>query len=301
MRLLSVLIVLSLGLQYAEADNKGKVVTVEATYSLEIPPYMSYDQACREGIVKAKNQAIDSVFYSVLSGFDEVTVKNTNANSEVSLLSIHRSQVKGVWLGDLAKPQFKRVLADDGRDFLYVTVKGKVRELKSAGIQFEALPLRVKPDLKLQTNTFKNGDDFFLYFRSPVNGFLTVFLFDTNLNEVCYMLPYQSSGEGYYAITHDVQYTFFSTDKAKPDDGEIDEFVMTCSDGNKEEYDELYVVFSPNKYVKKPSTLEKKQLGNDLILPDRMDYEGFNKWLTEYQQIDEDMQIARIPIRVSKK
>ena len=79
MRLLTVLIFLSLGLQYAEADNKGKVVTVEATYSLEIPPYMSYDQACREGIVKAKNQAIDSVFYSVLSGFRSMVRRSGEA------------------------------------------------------------------------------------------------------------------------------------------------------------------------------------------------------------------------------
>lgn len=301
MRLWLILTAISLGLQYAVADNKGKVVTVEATYPLEIPPYMSYDQACREGIVKARNQAIDSAFYSIVGGYDEVTLKNTNGNSEVSLLSIHRSQVKGVWLGDLEKPRFKRALADDGRDFLNVTVKGKVRELKSAGIQFEALPLRVKPDMKLQTNTFKNGDDFFLYFKSPVNGYLTIFLFDTNLNEVCYMLPYQNSGKGYYPITHDEQYTFFSPDKAKPGDGEVDEFVMTCSDRNHEEYDELYVIFSPNKYAKKPSNLERKALGNDLILPDRMDYESFNNWLLEYQQIDEDMQIARIPIRVTKK
>lgn len=300
MRFWLVLIAFSLSLLHVEADNKGKVVIVEATYPLEIPPYMSYAQACREGIVKARNQAIDSAFYSVVGGFDEVTLRNTNGNSDVSLLSIHRSQVKGVWLGDLAEPIFKRALGEDGRDFLNITVKGKARELKSAGIQFEAFPLRVKPDIKLRTNSFKNGDDFFLYFKSPVDGYLTVFLFDTNLNEVCYMLPYQNSGTGSYAIKHNEQYTFFSAEMAKPGD-EVDEFIMTCSEGNHEEYDELYVIFSPNKYSKKASTLEKKQMNNDLILPDRMDYESFNNWLMEYQEIDEDMQIARIPIRISKK
>ena len=76
---------------------------------------------------------------------------------------------------------------------------------------------------------------------------------------------------------------------------------MTCSEGNQEEYDELYVIFSPNKYSKKASNLERKQLNSDLILPDRMDYEGFNNWLMEYQEIDEDMQIVRIPIRISKQ
>ena len=130
---------------------------------------MSLTQAKREGVVKARNQAIDSAFYSVVGGLDEVTLKNKNGNSDVSFMSIRRSQVKGVWLGDLAEPIFKQTLADDGRHFLDITVKGKARELKSAGIQFEALPLRVKPDLKLQTDSFKDGDDFFLYFRS-LNG-----------------------------------------------------------------------------------------------------------------------------------
>lgn len=301
MRLWLLLIVFSLSLQHADADNKGKGVVVETTYSLEIPPYMSLTQAKREGVVKARNQAIDSAFYSVVGGLDEVTLKNKNGNSDVSFMSIRRSQVKGVWLGDLAEPIFKQTLADDGRHFLDITVKGKARELKSAGIQFEALPLRVKPDLKLQTDSFKDGDDFFLYFRSPVDGYLSVFLFDTNLNEVCYMLPYHNSGTGSYVIKHNEHYTFFSPNMAKPDDEEVDEFVMTCSEGNQEEYDELYVIFSPNKYSKKASNLERKQLNSDLILPDRMDYEGFNNWLMEYQEIDEDMQIVRIPIRISKQ
>ena len=68
MRLWLLLIVFSLSLQHADADNKGKGVVVETTYSLEIPPYMSLTQAKREGVVKARNQAIDSAFYSVVGG-----------------------------------------------------------------------------------------------------------------------------------------------------------------------------------------------------------------------------------------
>lgn len=283
-----------------KAGKEGKVVTVKSTYTLEIPKYMSYAQACREGIVKARNQAIDSAFYSVVSATNIVNITNQNEKSSVSSISINRSEVRGIWLGDLAEPYFERTIASDGRDFLNITVKGKIRELTSAGIEFEALPLRVKPDKQLESNNFKEGDDFFLYFKSPADGYLTVFLFDTTLNEVCYLLPYHNSGLGSYPIKHDEDYIFFSPETAKPDDGRVDELVMTCSEGNQEEYDELYVVFSPNRYSKVSSNIERTQLDDHLVLPERMSYKDFNNWLMKYQQKDEDMQVARISVHITK-
>lgn len=279
------------------AQEKGKIKTVEDSYLYEIPSNVSYAQACQFALVKAQNAAIEKEFGASISQNNVVLISNENGQSSTSFHSMTSDQVRGVWLGDVAEPKYEHIL-DGGRDLLKVTVKGKIRELVTAGITFEAKPLRVHPDKKLASDTFKHGEDFFLYFKSPVDGYLTVFLFDILTNQVYCILPYQSSGKGSFPITHDKDYYLFSTAKANPDDGEVDEVVLTCSEGNTEEYNNLYVIFSPNNYAKISAKVGQKQLSDDLIVPSSLDYKEFNSWLTKYQQKDEQMQVERIPIRI---
>ena len=152
----------------ASAQEKAKVKTVEDSYLYEIPSNVSYAQACQFALVKAQNAAIEKEFGTSVSQNDVVLISNENGQSSTSFHSMTSGQVRGVWLGDVAEPKFERVL-HEGRDLLKVTVKGKIRELVTAGVEFEAKPLRVQPDKKLASDTFKNGEDFFLYFKSPVS------------------------------------------------------------------------------------------------------------------------------------
>ena len=293
-------ILLSLCFLTASAGNeKSREKTVGGTFLMEVPSYMSLEQAKREAIIKAQNQAIEEAFGSSVSSSNRATIKNIDGRSETSFMSISEGKVRGVWLGDKEEPKFERVL-QDGRDWLRVTVKGVAREIVSAGVEFITKTLRYKPDLELEASTFKNNDDFFLYFRSPTDGYLTVFLFDITTNQVFCMLPYQSSGKGAYSITRDEEYYLFAPNKAKPDDGQVDEFVLTCTEPNIEELSELYVIFSPNYYAKVGAQKEKQQLTDDLMLPSSLDYKDFNKWLLKYQQKDEAMQVKRIELLIKK-
>ena len=279
------------------AQEKGKVKTVEADYLYEIPSNMSYAQACQVALVKAQNAAIEEAFGSVNYNNNTVIIANDNGQSNTSLLSETSNQVRGVWLGDVNEPKYERVLLE-GRDLLKVTVKGKARELVAAGVEFEALPLRRHPEKGDASDTFKSGDDFYLYFKSPTDGFLTVFMYCILDNEVLYLLPYQSSGKGSFPITHDKEYFLFSEAKATPEGGAVDELTITCSDGRQEEYNDLYVIFSPNNYSKTSAKVEQKQISDELIIPSSLGYKEFNAWLTKYQQKDEQMQVKRIPIKI---
>ena len=279
------------------AQEKGKVKTVEADYLYEIPSNMSYAQACQVALVKAQNAAIEEAFGSVNYNNNTVILSNDNGQSNTSLLSETSNQVRGVWLGDISEPKYERVL-HEGRDLLKVTVKGKARELVAAGVEFEALPLRRHPDKGDAADTFKSGDDFYLYFKSPTDGYLTVFMYNILDNEVLYLLPYQSSGKGSFSIIHDKEYYLFSEAKASPEDGAVDELAITCSEGRTEEYSDIYVIFSPNSYAKTSAKVGQKKLSDDLIIPSSLSYKDFNSWLTKYQQKDEQMQVKRIPIRI---
>lgn len=294
---LLILSIVTVGALTAYAKKEGRVATVSGTYIIEIPSYMSLDQAKQEALLKAQNLAIENEFHSVVSRTTQTWIENIGGTSSAATHDESLGQVRGVWLGDEAEPQYKQI-TKDGKNWLEVTVKGKVRELITAGIQFEALPLCIEPRKDRSTREFKNGQDFFLYFRSPVDGYLTVFLLDNTSNNVYTMLPYQSSGLGAYRINHDEEYYLFSLLKARPDDGNVDEFVINSTKGKPEEFNNLYIIFSPNVFYKVNSTNAQHKLSEELILPSSLPFKDFNKWLIKYQQKDEDMQIMRIPIHI---
>ena len=160
-------------------------------------------------------------------------------------------------------------------------------------------PIRYMADKELATDVFKNNDNFFLYFKSPVDGYLTVFLFDIQTGQAFCLLPYQDVGTGSYPIKFNEEYYFFSPNHAKADDGKVDELVLTCTEGKTEEYNQLYIIFSPNKYAKKMSTIGQKKLTDELVIPSSLEYEDFNKWLMKCQQKDEEMEVRRIPIKIT--
>ena len=282
------------------AKKEGREASVSGTFMIEIPSYMSLDQAKHEALVKAQNQAIENEFGSARTNYTISLIDNNNMSSDIKTHIFNHGMVRGVWLGDESEPKYKQIF-QDGKNWLEVKVKGKVRELITAGIEFDAQPLCIEPRKDRATTEFKNGQDFFLYFRSPADGYLTGFLFDNTSNEVYTMLPYQNSNLGHYRINHDEDYFLFAPSKAKPDDGTVDELIITSTEGKQEEFNYIYVIFSPNVFYKVNSTKDQQRLSDELILPSSLPYKDFNKWLVKYQLKDEDMQVLRIPIHITNQ
>lgn len=295
-RILTLLMLFSWVLPFCAQEN-SREKSAKGSYTYEIPKSMSYEQACQAALIKAQNDAIAEAFGLSVGEENTIFISNIDGKSNTSFHSATQGSVRGVWLADEKTPEFEKFL-QDGRDWVKVTVKGKVREIVNAGIDFEVAPIRYKADKELATDVFKNGDDFFLYFKSPVDGFLTVFLFDITAGEAFCLLPYQDSGKGAYPIKFNEEYYFFSPPHAKADDGKVDELVMTCAEDKPEEYNQLFIVFSPNPYAKKMATSGQKQLTDELMTPSSLEYKDFNKWLMKCQQKDEQMEVRRIPIKI---
>ena len=282
------------------AQENSREKKVKGSYTYEIPKSMSYDQACQAALVKAQNDAIAEAFGLSMLEDNSLFVSNINGQSDVSFHSTSEGTVRGVWLADESEPVYEK-FQENGRDWVKVTVKGRAREIRSAGIDFEIAPIRYKPDKELATDVFKNNDDFFLYFKSPVNGYLTIFLLDIAANQAYCILPYQDSGSGSYPITFGQDYYFFSPSHARPEDGTVDELVLTCAPEKPEEYNQLYIIFSPNKYGRALSKNDQQQRDDGLVIPSSLDYKDFNKWLMKCQQKDEEMEVRRIPIKIINK
>ena len=174
-----------------------------------------------------------------------------------------------------------------------VSVCGKAREIVHADIDYTAKLLRNGTELKYESAEYRNGDDLYLYFQSPVDGYLTVYLLDELSQKVYCLLPYQTSGDGAVSIKHDTQYVFFSVDKAAGDPSLVDEYVMTCN--NEKEYNTIYVIFSPNRFVKAISN------GSDSeTLPRQLSLYEFQKWLGMGRNKDREMRVKRKIIMIEK-
>jgi hypothetical protein len=177
-------------------------------------------------------------------------------------------------------------------------VKGLAREIINAPIEFEAKILKNNPTLKSEDDHFNAGDDLFLYFDSPKDGYLAVYLVDEN--EAFCLLPYQGDIDGQMHIEHGEEYFFFSQKNAPKELKSItDEYVLTCS-GQTADMNKIYIIFSPKPFTKAVDHHINVKEGS-LELPRELDFDNFQKWLFECRKRDKKMSVDTREIIISPK
>lgn len=175
---------------------------------------------------------------------------------------------------------------------VHCKVKGEAREIVSAGIDFQAHILRNGTEDKFESEQFRSGDDLYLSFKSPVSGYLAVYLIDAESQAYC-LLPYRNQTDGIYPINANQRYLFFNIKEATLIERPyVDEYVMTCE--QESEQNQIYVVFSPNQFVKAADNQTKE------LLPRDLPFEDFQKWLVKCRKHDKDMNLQMIPIVILK-
>ena len=270
-----------------------KVQKVTATYTYYAPANVTLDEAKRIALDRAKITAIADEFGTIVTQNNSTIMTNQNGESDARFLSIGGSEVKGEWIETTKEPKYD--IRYEG-DMLVVSVEvsGRIREIVNAGIDFTAKVLRNGTEERFMSSEFISGDDMYLYFKSPVDGYLTVYLLDESIQEVYCLLPYKVSGEGAYRIEHDKPYILFSAKNEKDNPGIVDEYTMTCS--QETEFNDIYVIFSPNAFVKANSDGPTNEL-----LPRQISYKEFQKWLVNNKKRDVKLKNDIIQIKISQK
>ena len=261
-----------------------KMKTVEGTYTYYAPENVTLEEAKRTALDRAKTQAIADEFGTIVSQSNTTIVSNQNGQSNSRFLSLGSSDVKGEWIETIGEPTYN-IRYEGDMLVVSVSVKGHIREITSAGIDFTAKVLRNGTEEKFESSEFRSGDDMYLYFKSPVDGYLTVYLLDETEQQVYCLLPYRASGEGAYRIEHDKPYILFSAKHEKGNPSLVDEYTMTCN--RDVEYNDIYVIFSPNPFTKANSSESISEL-----LPRQLSYEGFQKWLVKVRLQDKDVNLT---------
>lgn len=261
-----------------------KMKTVEGEYTYHAPENVTLEEAKRIALDRAKIRALADAFGTIVSQTNATHVQNRNGSSDIDFLSIGGSEVKGEWIETVGEPQYD-ISYEQGMLVVKVSVKGKAREIVSAQIDIKAKVLRNGTEDKFESDEFRDGDDLYLSFVSPVSGYLAVYLVDAEQKAYC-LLPYRSQTDGIYKVEANRRYVFFNIKEAPPQERPyVDEYVMTCS--RSSEYNQIYVIFSPQSFAKAADNTSSE------TLPGELNYKELQKWLTKYRKKDKSMNVIK--------
>ena len=270
-----------------------RTAKVSAIYTYYAPESMSIGEAKRVALDRAMIQAIADEFGTVISQSTTTVISNKNGESDTQFFALGGSDVKGEWIETIGNPEYQLKFENH---YLVVTcsVKGKARETTSAKIEFTAKTLRNGTELRFEDTSFRDGDDLYLYFKSPSNGYLAVYLFDELSQTVYCVLPYKSQTFSAYPVEANKEYVMFSRKEAdKSERPMVDEYTLSCE--NDKEFNTLYILFSP-------LNIGKRNGFDDSIKdkPINISYIDFKQWLSKLQIKDKNIQVEQISITLSK-
>ena len=275
------------------AGFSQKIKKVTATYTFYAPETMSIEEAKRTAIDRAKIQALADEFGTVVSQTTSTRVTNNDGDSKIDMLSTGQSEVKGIWVETIGEPKCEISYVDDA---LIVTAKisGKAKALYELQIPLDVKVLRNGTDSRCEDDSFRDNDDLFLSFQSPVDGSLLVYLVDHTTNNAYCLLPYGSSSQSCQSIKQNQKYVFFSPDHADYcDNPEIDEYTLTCSNSAGIEHNDIIVFFSSDALVKTNTSTSGEGLPRSLSLKE------FNAWKAKLLGTSSDIQIINKPITIT--
>lgn len=269
-----------------------QVKKVRGEYTYHAPENVTLEEAKRTALERVKIQLIADEFGTVVAQTNTAFVENTDGQSSVDFQSLGASEVKGEWIETIGAPRYS-ISYEQDMLVVKVYVEGRIREISATKVDFIAKILCNGTEERFERSDFKNGDELFLSFSSPSDGYLAVYLLDKNNDAYC-LLPYQNDLDGRTFINHGEKYIFFSTKKAQPTDdvNSIDEYVMTCE--NESETNYVYIIFSPNPFSKASDTQYSEKL------PRVLNNNDFQKWLAKCRSRDLDMHVVMKQITIHK-
>jgi hypothetical protein len=200
------------------------------------------------------------------------TIANTSVKGEVEkVINIQFTDIEGFKTVDRNKEKVIEILCE---------IEIMAREIVTPPVVFSSFPLGCL-DEKCRSSKFKNNDRLYLFFSSPMSGYLTVYL-DVKDSTQC-LFPNLYMGpefEGGVPMEADKKYILFS-------DVEYYLYTKSLQDMNR-----LFIIFSKNQ-LNKPSLAWGQTLADGYLLPKSLSSEDFQRWLNNYRSSTKgDVQVS---------
>lgn len=285
-----ILCLLLAALTAGAALAETKVVTV--TYDYVQPDDVSRKQAKQIALENAKKQAIADEFGTMISQNNYTSISNRKGREAVDFQSISMHDLRGEWLSNVGEPKYEW-LANDEMTVCRVTVTMKIRSIESAEVDLYARLLRNEPNPRAEATEFYHNDQVYLHFRTPVDGYLAVYVIDGNSTANC-MIPYTSQKDGIFPVKAGQEYILFDPKQSSLSDKDkwmVDECVLECSD--QLENCQLVILFSPKNFVKANDTAR----GGDTDFR-QLSERDLRQWIAKSRSADVKMQMHTIPFTI---
>ena len=272
-----------------------KIRKVEGTAMVRVERNMTLEGAQN----KAKELAMINAIENTFGTFVEQQTDMTLENGKEAFNIIGTTKVKGEWVETMEisfEDNFRAEIGKYGKEQVrYVTcyIKGKAREIvPKANITFEVLN---SPDPASRTVDFYDGEQLYLYFKSPVDGYLSVYLDDGD-TAFCLLPDTNSPAEfaSYVFVKGDKDYLFFSDEHNDLPQPEVEEYYLFTT--KKIEYNTLYIIFSEDKFIK--PFLKGIGERDTKTLPRSLPLEQFRKWLANQRATSTSFQDRRVKISI---
>lgn len=258
-----------------------KTTKVKKTVVYHAELHQSVEQAKQMAVEYAKVEAINSVFGAQVKSQSSQYMEKSNEKEVDEFVHFSTTQVRGRWIQDIKPASFDRIWEEDNMLNVTVTVEGQVREITTSPIPCRVRVLCDGTDADNERTDFRNGNNLYLSFASPVDGYLVVYLVDAQHDAYC-ALPYYGQSIGAYPIEANHEYLFFDPSRANAQDRPYVEGYKLDTAGDRET-DLLYVIFSPNKFTK---AIDR---AGDPKRPRVLSWDEFHKWLSHCLNYDDEM------------
>lgn len=266
------------------------VIKVSGEYSYHAPIDVSIEQAKAIALERARLQCLADEFGTIVNQSNSTIIRTSNGQTDMSQFSLGGTEVKGEWLGDLRAPVYQ-IRYDEVNEcnIVHVRVVGKARAITGAKIDIESKILCNGHSARHEREVFYEGDQLFMSFLSPVDGYLCVYLVDEEANAFC-LLPYETDSNGSQRVQSNKNHIFFSK-QLSTNPELVDEYVMSCAHDN--ESNVFYIIFSPNSFTKSVDYSSYTSL-------QQLSYEDMQTWLLDVQSKDAQLQVIRKTIRINR-
>ncbi|MCH5247624.1 MAG: DUF4384 domain-containing protein [Muribaculaceae bacterium] len=220
-----------------------------------------------------------------------VSVQGSNRDGEFDdFMIFSETEVKGEWIADVGEPVYETPGLDtDGNYIVKCIVKGKAKAISNETAVFNATVLKNGTEKRFASTSFKPDDELYLAFQSPSDGYIAVYVVDNNRDVYC-LLPYRGNSAGQMPVKHNEEYVFFDSNRVYKDAGEVDEMIITDSGYN--EIMQVYVIFSPNPFVKSVDRYGGENM------PRMLSYDDFAKWLVNARKKDRKMGVKIMNLNI---
>lgn len=291
MKRFSLIIFIFLASHFISVAQKPKVVSGEYTYYP--PTSQSFDEARHMALYRAQMQILADTFGTVMNMSSATVIRNTEENSDVNMLSLGESSVKGEWLETIGEPEYSTSVTEQGMLAIKVKVTGKVREITEAKAEFEIKILKNGTEDRFESTEFQEGDDMFASFACPSDGYLTIYLYDGN-NDVYCLLPYQQQRSPVIEVEGGTRHVFFSSEHISygVPASVVDEYTLTCS--NELEVNRMYFIWSPDSYYKAVDSFEAEDI------PRALELKTFLSWLSRLRSRNNEVAVKTVDIVIKK-